>query len=204
MTRNLHLRLTKDGKQALAAALEANVGVTFSRCRLGSGDYDLTDEILSEAGFRLRDERGFYPIADTSVDGRMIHLSVVIDGDGEFPIHEVAIEVTTHDGREVLLCADASRQSLGTKAAGMEILFGMDLWIEEIPEGTIAVAGVGERLNLSFAKYYADLIDRFERSQIHLDRVIRSLEGYETRFKAQEDTIKKLARTVAELERRYP
>jgi hypothetical protein len=167
-------KITRRGLEALAEAEARGKRLRFVGIELGRASYDPTG--LEEA---LKDRVEGSSLADSNrVSGNRVHLTAEFRGGGEgYDVGEMGIVASLEGVDAPLLFAVLSKRGeiLAKRIASEDLLFGIDLIHEEIPDSLIAVDGVGERLNLSLARELAAVALSLTQGQRHTLELMRDL-----------------------------
>jgi hypothetical protein len=167
-------RITRRGLEALAEAEARGKRLRFVGIELGKASYDPDG---SEEALKERVEAS--SLADSNrVSGNRVHLTAEFrSGREAYDVGEMGIVASLEGVDGPILFAVLSRagEILAKRIASEDLLFGIDLILEEIPDSLIAVEGVGERLNLSLARELAAVALSLTQGQRHTLELMREL-----------------------------
>jgi hypothetical protein len=193
-------RITRRGLEALAEAEARGKRLRFVGIELGKASYDPDG---SEAALKEKVEGS--ALADSNrVSGNRVHLTAEFrSGREAYDVGEMGIVASLEGGEAPLLFAVLSKRGeiLAKRIPSEDLLFGIDLILEEIPDSLIAVDGVGERLNLSLARELAAVALSLTQGQRHTLELMRELTATRGEFLTFKEVAKaSLAALRADLE----
>jgi hypothetical protein len=166
--------ITRRGLEALAEAEARGKRIRFVGIELGRASYDPTG---SEEALRERVEAS--SLADSNrVSGNRVHLTSEFRGAREaYDVGEMGVVASLEGVEGEILFAVLSRagEIIAKRIPSEDLLFGIDLIHENIPDSLIEVEGVGERLNLSLASEFATLALSLTQGQRHTLELMRDL-----------------------------
>jgi hypothetical protein len=167
-------RITRRGLEALAEAEARGKRLRFVGIELGRASYDPTG--LEEA---LKERVEGSALADSNrVSGNRVHLTAEFRGGLEaYDVGEMGIVASLEgvDGPILFAVLSKAGEIIAKRLPSEDLLFGIDLILDEIPDSLIAVDGVGERLNLSLARELATVALSLTQGQRHTLELMRDL-----------------------------
>jgi hypothetical protein len=174
-------KITRRGLEALAEAEARGKRLRFVGIELGKASYDPDG---SEEALKERVEGS--ALADSNrVSGNRVHLTAEFRGGGEaYDVGEMGIVASLEgvDGPILFAVLSKAGEIIAKRIASEDLLFGIDLILEEIPDSLIAVDGVGERLNLSLARELAAVALSLTQGQRHTLELMRDLAATREEF----------------------